>query len=47
MQGKAMESLTDAGHVMERKHKLMEEFLGSTFLILVYTALLMSLEKIT
>jgi len=36
-----------AGHVRERKHELMEGFLGSTFLILVHTALLMGLEKIT
>jgi ABC-type polar amino acid transport system ATPase subunit len=46
-QGKAMESGTAAGHVRERKHKRMEEFLGSTFPILVLAALLMGLEKIT
>jgi hypothetical protein len=47
LKGKAMESGTAAGHVRERKHKLMEEFLGSTFPILVLAALLMGLEKIT
>ncbi|CAL4929198.1 unnamed protein product [Urochloa decumbens] len=47
LKGKAMESGTNAGRVRERKHKLMEEFLGSTIPVLVHTALLLGLEKIT
>ncbi|OEL38246.1 hypothetical protein BAE44_0000734 [Dichanthelium oligosanthes] len=47
LKGKAMESGTNAGHVRERKDKLMEEFLGSTIPILVHTALLLGLERIT